>query len=125
MQAYPAVYGSGTTNMLVQHEAFGGPSGVSQGSVQSNLAQLCAPPRPPTPVPFLLAYALAAFVLYDMFIASRHIPWKQLPFAVGALFVGWLFWRSWRSAARLYSQDKQRWVMSRYCYGCGQSYLVS
>lgn len=124
-QAYPAAYSSGTSQMQVRHDALPGLGGVSYGSVQTNLAQHCAPPRPPSPVAFVLAYAFAGFVLYDTFVVSKHVAWKQLPIAGGALLVGWVLWRAWRAAARLYSADKQRWIASFYCHGCGQSHVIA
>lgn len=125
LQAYPAAYSSGTSQVQIHHDGVAGPGGMSQGLVQSNLAQHCAPPRPPSPVAFVLAYAFGGFVLYDTFIASRQVAWKQLPIAAGALLVGWVLWRTWRAAARLYTADKLRWSASWYCHGCGQSHSTA
>lgn len=123
IQSYPVIYDSGTSQVVVRH--YGSQPGTSLATSQSDLAQHCAPPRPPSPLGFVAAYAFSGWAFYDTFFVSKPIPWKQVPIAAGALLVGWILWRAWRGQSRQYMQDKQRWATSWFCHGCGQSHLAN
>lgn len=122
IQSYQVIYDSGTVQTEVTHHGY---AGGSRGTSQSTLARHCAPPRAPSPMGFVCAYAFGAWGLYHCFFGSWHVHWSELPIPLGALAVGYVLWRMWRFMAREYTADKRRWADTWYCHGCGQSHVVN
>lgn len=122
IQAFSAIYSAGTHR---GHTREAGTGALMESYGQSDLAYRCSPPKPPTPLPFLAAYAFGSLVLYLAFTWGPTVAWKDVPLGLGGLAVGWVLWRFWRAAARIYSADKQRWAASWFCHSCGQGHVAN
>ncbi len=141
IQPMSVVHADGTQHFRATHTAVtsGGQfvQGSSQGSQSTVLAQHCAPPAPPSPMPFVGAYGIGGIVIYMSmtvcpFLARecvyvgmaglRH-NWKQATVGLGLLALGWLLMRGWHAQAKAYSAAKRQWQNTWFCHGCGHQYL--
>ena len=68
IQPMAVVHAGGTQHFHATHTAVTSDGqfvqGSSQGSQATVLAQHCAPPAPPSPLPFVIAYGLGSAVIY-------------------------------------------------------------
>ena len=100
------------------------------------LAQHCAPPSPPSPLPFIGAYGIGGIVIYMSMtvcpllarecvyvgLAGLGYNWKQAAVGVGLIALGWLLMKGWRTQAKAYSAAKRRWQSTWFCHACGQAH---
>ena len=110
--------------------------GSTQGSQTTMLARHCAPPAPPSPLPFIGAYGIGGIVIYMSMtvcpllarecvyvgIAGLRHNWKQAAVGLGLITLGWLLMKGWHAQAKAYSAAKRQWQDSWFCHGCGQSH---
>lgn len=137
----PVVHSNGSQHFQSTHTAVSSDGqfiqGYSQGSQSSLLAQHCAPPAPPSPMPFIATYGIGGVVLYLSMtvcpllarecvfvgaVALRHY-WKQALVGLAIIAVGWLLMKGWYSQTKTYRVAKRRWQSSWFCYGCGRSHF--
>ena len=103
------------------------------------LAQHCAPPAPPSPMPFVIAYGIGAVLIYMAMTvcpllarecgyvgmsALRH-NWKQAAGGLGVIAVGWLLMKAWYQQAQVYNAAKRQWQNTWFCHACGRSHVRS
>lgn len=140
VQPHAVIYADGTQRIQLNH--VGAVDGQfmhasSSGTQMTALAQHCAPPAPPSPMPFIATYGIGGVVLYLSMtvcpllsrecvfvgaVALRHY-WKQAFVGLTILAVGWLLMKSWYSQTRTYSVAKRRWQNTWFCHACGRSHL--
>ncbi len=110
--------------------------GSSQGTQSTALAQHCAPPAPPSPLPFLGAYGIGGIVIYMSMtvcpllahecvyvgMAGLRYNWKQAAICLGIIALGWLLMKGWHAQAKAYSAAKRQWQSSWFCHACGQAH---
>lgn len=143
IQPLAVVHADGTHQFHANHTAVSSDGqfmqGISQGSQATMLAQYCAPPAPPSPMPFVIAYGLGGAVVYhaatvcDLFergcrlgmssMALLIYNWKQAAIGLGLIALGWLLMKGWHVQAKAYSAAKRQWQNTWFCHGCGQRHL--
>jgi hypothetical protein len=141
IQPLAVVHADGTRHFHANHTAVSSDGqfvqGSSQGSQATMLAQHCAPPAPPSPMPFIGAYGVGGVVIYASMtvcpllarecvfvgIAALRHNWKQVAVGFGLIAVGWLLMKAWRAQAKAYSAAKRQWQITWFCHGCGQRHL--
>lgn len=98
--------------------------GSSYGTQYTALAQNCAAPAPPSPMPFMVALGFGGLVIY--WGAIEHFPyinWKWFLGGLAVIGVAWFLLKSWITEAKEYGAAKKRWQRTFFCYGCGQSHM--
>ena len=143
IQPMAVVHAGGTQHFHATHTAVTSDGqfvqGSSQGSQATVLAQHCAPPAPPSPLPFVIAYGLGSAVIYhaatvcDLFergcrvgmsvLALLAYNWKQAGVGLGLIALGWLLMKGWHAQAKVYSAAKRQWQNTWFCHTCGQAHL--
>ena len=141
IQPMAVVHAGGTQQFHATHTAV--PSdgqfvqGSSQGSQSTALAQHCAPPAPPSPLPFIGAYGIGGIIIYMSMtvcpllarecvyvgMAGLRYNWKQAAVGLGLIALGWLLMKGWRTQAKVYSAAKRQWQSTWFCHTCGQAHL--
>ena len=143
IQPMAVVHAGGTQHFHATHTAVTSDGqfvqGSSQGSQSTVLAQHCAPPAPPSPMPFVIAYGIGAVLIYMAMTvcpllarecgyvgmsALRH-NWKQAAGGLGVIAVGWLLMKAWYQQAQAYNAAKRQWQNTWFCYACGRSHVRS
>ena len=140
IQPMAVVHAAGTQHFHATHTAVTSDGqfvqGSSQGSQATVLAQHCAPPSPPSPLPFVIAYGLGCAVVYhaatvcDLFergcrvgmsaMALLVYNWQQAAVGLGLIALGWLLMKGWHVQAKAYSAAKRQWQSTWFCHACGQ-----
>lgn len=143
IQPMAVVHAGGTQHFHATHTAVTSDGQFVQGSTQGSqatmLAQHCAPPAPPSPIPLVAAYGLGGAVVYhaatgcDLFergcrvgmsaMALLLYNWKQAAIGLSLIALGWLLMKGWHAQAKAYSAAKRRWQRTWFCHACGQSHL--
>ena len=141
IQPMAVVHTAGTQHVHATHTAVTSDGqfvqGNSQGTQSTVLAQHCAPPAPPSPLPFLGAYGIGGIVIYMSMtvcpllarecvyvgLAGLRYNWKQAAVGVGLIALGWLLMKGWRAQAKVYSAAKRQWQSTWFCHGCGRSHV--
>lgn len=141
IQPHTVVHTSGTQHFHATHTAVTSDGklmqGRSQGSQATLLAQHCAPPAPPSPMPFIVAYGVGGIFIYMsltvcpllarecVFVgwAALRYNWKQAAVGLGIIAVGWLLMKGWHAQTKAYSAAKRQWQSTWFCHGCGQSHF--
>lgn len=141
IQPMAVVHAGGTQHFHATHAAVTSDGqfvqGSSQGSQSTALAQHCAPPAPPSPLPFIGAYGIGGIIIYMSMtvcpllarecvyvgLAGLRYNWKQAAVGLGLIALGWLLMKGWRTQARVYSAAKRQWQSTWFCHGCGQSHV--
>ena len=141
IQPMAVVYAGGTQHFHATHMAVTSDGqfvqGSSQGSQSTALAQHCAPPAPPSPLPFIGAYGIGGIVIYMSMtvcpllarecvyvgMAGLRYNWKQAAVGLGLIALGWLLMKGWRTQAKVYSAAKRQWQSTWFCHTCGQAHL--
>lgn len=141
IQPMAVVYAGGTQHFHATHTAVTSDGqivqGSSQGSQSTVLAQHCAPPAPPSPLPFIAAHGIGGIVIYMSMtvcpllarecvyvgLAGLRYNWKQAAVGVGLIALGWLLMKGWRTQAKVYSAAKRQWQSTWFCHTCGQAHL--
>lgn len=139
IQPMAVVHADGTQQFQTVHTAFTSDGqfvqGHSQGSQATLLAQHCAPPAPPSPMPFVIAYGMGGLITYlSMTVCStrtnecRYLglaqtDWKWTLGGLAIIGLGWLLMKGWYAEAQSYGAEKRRWQNTWFCHGCGQSHL--
>lgn len=140
IQPMAVVHTGGTQQFHATHTAVTSDGqivqGSSQGSQSTALAQHCAPPAPPSPLPFIAAYGIGGIVIYMSMtvcpllarecvyvgLAGLRYNWKQAAVGVGLIALGWLLMKGWRTQAKVYSAAKRQWQSTWFCHRCGQAH---
>ena len=140
IQLMSVVHAEGTQHFHATHTAVTSDGqfiqGSSQGSQATVLAQRCAPPAPPSPLPFVGAFGIGGIVIYMSMtvcpllarecvyvgLASLRYNWKQAALGLGLIALGWLLMKGWHAQAKAYSAAKRQWQTSWFCHLCGQGY---
>ena len=126
VQLHAVVHADGTQHMQITHSGVVNgrfAQGVSHGTQFSALAQHCAPPAPPSPMPFVTAYGLGGFTCWQALTNFSGIEWKWVLGGVALLAVGWILTKAWHHDAKEYMAAKQRWQTTLFCHGCGGSHV--
>ncbi len=141
IQPMAVVHAGGTQQFHATHTAVTSDGqlvqGSSQGSQSTALAQHCAPPAPPSPLPFIGAYGIGGIVIYMSMtvcpllarecvyvgLAGLRYNWKQAAVGLGLIALGWLLMKGWRTQAKVYSAAKRQWQSTWFCHTCGQAHL--
>ena len=141
IQPMAVVHAGGTQHFHATHTAMTSDGqfvqGSSQGSQATVLAQHCAPPAPPSPLPFIGAYGIGGIVIYMSMtvcpllarecvyvgMAGLRYNWKQAAVGLGLIALGWLLMKGWRTQAKVYSAAKRQWQSTWFCHTCGQAHL--
>lgn len=142
VQPHAVVYADGTQRVRLDHAGtVGGEFAqvTSYGTQTTALAQHCAPPAPPSPMPFVIAYSIAGIVIYramtacDVFergcrlgmsvLAMLVYNWKQAAVGLGIIAVGWLLMKAWHQQAQAYNATKRQWQNTWFCHACGRSHV--
>ena len=108
IQPMAVVHAGGTQQFYATHTAVTSDGqfvqGSSQGSQSTALAQHCAPPAPPSPLPFIGAYGIGGIIIYMSMtvcpllarecvyvgMAGLRYNWKQAAVGLGLIALGWL-----------------------------------
>ena len=141
IQPMAVVHAGGTQHFHATHTAVTSDGqfvqGSSQGSQSTALAQRCAPPAPPSPLPFIAAYGIGGIIIYMSMtvcpllarecvyvgFAGLSYNWKQAAVGLGLIVLGWLLMKGWRTQAKVYSAAKRQWQSTWFCHTCGQAHL--
>ena len=141
IQPMAVVHAGGTQQFHATHTAVTSDGqivqGSSQGSQSTALAQHCAPPAPPSPLPFIGAYGIGGIIIYMSMtvcpllarecvyvgMAGLRYNWKQAAVGLGLIALGWLLMKGWRTQAKVYSAAKRQWQSTWFCHTCGQAHL--
>ena len=141
IQPMAVVHAGGTQQFHATHTAVTSDDrfvqGSSQGSQSTALAQHCAPPAPPSPLPFIGAYGIGGIIIYMSMtvcpllarecvyvgMAGLRYNWKQAAVGLGLIALGWLLMKGWRTQAKVYSAAKRQWQSTWFCHTCGQAHL--
>jgi hypothetical protein len=141
IQPMAVVHAGGTQHFHATHTAVNSDGqfvqGSSQGSQSTALAQHCAPPAPPSPLPFIGAYGIGGIIIYMSMtvcpllarecvyvgMAGLRYNWKQAAVGLGLIALGWLLMKGWRTQAKVYSAAKRQWQSTWFCHTCGQAHL--
>lgn len=141
IQPLAVVHASGTQYFHASHTAVTSDGqlvqGSSHGSQATMLAQLCAPPTPPSPMPFIGAYGIGGIVVYlsmmvcpllareCVFVGMAALlhNWEQAAVGLAIMGLGWLLMKGWHSQAKVYRAAKHQWQNTWFCHHCGQSHL--
>jgi hypothetical protein len=119
IQPMAVVHAGGTQQFHATHTAVTSDGqfvqGSSQGSQSTALAQHCAPPAPPSPMPFIIALGLGGAIVYHAhgvrpfergcrvgmsFLALLIYNWKQAAVGIGLIALGWLLMKGWHAQAK-------------------------
>ena len=140
IQPMAVVHAGGTQQFHATHTAVTSDGqfvqGSSHGSQSTALAQHCAPPAPPSPLPFIGAYGIGGIVIYMSMtvcpllarecvyvgLAGLGYNWKQAAVGVGLIALGWLLMKGWHAQAKAYSAAKRQWQSTWFCHTCGQAH---
>lgn len=137
IQSHPVVYAAGSQSVQLNHVGTVDGQlvqGFSHGTQRTALAQRCAPPAPPSPMPFVVAYGMGGLIMYLSFetcsLVSQQcafrglatVDWKWTLGGLAVVGVGWLLMKSWYQETKVYSAAKQCWQNTWFCHGCGQSH---
>ena len=140
IQPMAVVHAGGTQQFHATHTAVTSDGqlvqGSSQGSQSTALAQHCAPPAPPSPLPFIGAYGIGGIIIYMSMtvcpllarecvyvgMAGLRYNWKQAAVGLGLIVLGWLLMKGWRTQAKAYSAAKRRWQRTWFCHACSQAH---
>lgn len=126
IQSHAVVRAEGTHHISISHSgSVGGQSahGYSHGTQYSDLARQCAPPSPPTPLPFVIAFGFSGAIIYGAaFKEFPHIYWQATFTGLAGMVVGWLLFKFFRVQNKEYVANKMHWLKSWFCHGCGQSH---
>lgn len=141
IQPMAVVHAGGTQQLHATHTAVTSDGqfvqGSSRGFQSTALAQHCAPPAPPSPLPFIGAYGIGGIVIYMSMtvcpllarecvyvgLAGLRYNWKQAAVGVGLIALGWLLMKGWHVQAKAYSAAKRQWQSTWFCHTCGQAHL--
>lgn len=141
IQPMAVVHAGGTQQFHATHTAVTSDGqfvqGRSQGSQSTALAQHCAPPAPPSPLPFIGAYGIGGIIIYMSMtvcpllarecvyvgLAGLRYNWKQAAVGLGLIALGWLLMKGWHAQAKVYSAAKRQWQNTWFCHTCGQAHL--
>ena len=141
IQPMAVVHAGGTQHFHATHSAITSDGqfvqSSSQGSQSTALAQHCAPPAPPSPLPFIGAYGIGGTIIYMSMtvcqllarecvyvgMAGLRYNWKQAAVGLGLIALGWLLMKGWRIQAKVYSAAKRQWQSTWFCHTCGQAHL--
>ena len=142
VQPHAVVHADGTQRIRLDHAGtVGGEFAqvTSYGTQTTALAQHCAPPAPPSPMPFVIAYGIGGVLIYMAMTvcpllarecvyvgtaALRH-NWKQATVGLGVIAVGWLLMKAWYLQAQAYNAAKRQWQNTWFCHACGRSHVRS
>lgn len=140
IQPMAVVHAGGTQHFHATHMAVTSDGqfvqGSSQGSQSTALAQHCAPPAPPSPLPFIGAYGIGGIIIYMSMtvcpllarecvyvgMAGLRYNWKQAAVGIGVIALGWLLMKGWHAQAKAYSAAKRQWQSTWFCHTCGQAH---
>ena len=142
IQPMAVVHAGGTQEFHATHTAVTSDGqfvqGSSQGAQSTVLAQHCAPPAPPSPMPFIIAFGLGGATVYHAatvcdlfergcrvgmsFLALLIYNWKQAAVGIGVIALGWLLRKGWYAQAKAYSAAKRQWQRTWFCHTCGQAH---
>ena len=140
IQPMAVVHAGGTQQFHATHTAVTSDGqfvqGCSEGSQSTALAQHCAPPAPPSPLPFIGAYGIGGIIIYMSMtvcpllarecvyvgLAGLRYNWKQAAVGVGLIALGWLLMKGWHAQAKAYSAAKRQWQSTWFCHTCGQAH---
>jgi hypothetical protein len=100
-----------------------------QPGLQSTaLAQHCAPPAPPSPLPFIMRGLVERRSSRYMSMTARCWHVRVCPFGgpdlqleasgsrLGVIALGWLLMKGWRTQAKAYSAAKRQWQRTWFCH---------
>lgn len=122
LQRYPTVRAQGTVRVESEHVGVNGPFVVrSQGVGYTDAARQCAPPAPPSPMPFLIALLVGGFAIREYAFAHSYIEWQGVWLGLGILAIGWLLFLGYRHSARTFRRAKAEWLRTWLCLSCGGS----
>ena len=140
IQPVAVVHAGGTQHFQASHTAVTSDGqfvqGSNQGSQSTALAQHCAPPAPPSPLPFIGAYGIGGIIIYMSMtvcpllarecvyvgMAGLRYNWKQAAVGLGLIALGWLLMKGWHAQAKAYSAAKRQWQSTWFCHACGQAH---
>lgn len=142
IQPMAVVHADGTQQFHATHSAVGSDGQFIQGSSRgvqfTALAQHCAPPAPPSPLPFVISFGLGCATVYhaatvcDIFergcrigmsiLALLIYNWKQAAIGAGLIALGWLLMKGWHAEAKAYTAAKHEWQNTWFCHTCGQAH---
>lgn len=128
VQPHPVVHANGTQHVQLNHIGVVNgrlAEGVSHGTQLTALAQHCAPPAPPSPMPFVIAYGLGGLIGWHALNNPFGIEWLWVMGGAALLAVGWILMKAWHHDAKEYTTAKQRWYNTVFCHGCGKSHLLT
>lgn len=143
IQPMAVVHADGTGQFHATHSAVTSDGqfvqGSSHGAQSTALAQHCAPPAPPSPLPFIGAYGIGGIVIYMSMtvcpllarecvyvgMAGLRHNWKQAALGLGLIALGWLLMKGWHAQAKAYGAAKLRWQSTWFCHTCGQTHQRS
>jgi hypothetical protein len=122
LQRYSVVRAQGTVRVEAEHIGVNGPFVArSEGIAYTDAARNCAPPAPPTPLPFLIAFLFGGFAIHEYAFAHSYIVWQGVWLGIGILGVGWLLFLGYRHSARQFRRAKAEWLRTWLCFSCGGS----
>lgn len=140
IQPMAVVHAGGTQQFHATHTAVTSDGQFVQGSIQGSqstaLAQHCAPPAPPSPLPFIGAYGIGGIIIYMSMtvcpllarecvyvgLAGLRYNWKQAAVGIGVIALGWLLMKGWHAQAKAYSAAKRQWQSTWFCHTCAQAH---
>jgi hypothetical protein len=124
IQLKPVIHASGTSQIDVTTVAGVPPhQWRSVGMQQTHLAELCAPPSPPSPLPPIIALGVGGYVIYGGWTGYSTVQWKGVLIGVGIMAAGLLLAKGWYRNAIAYSDAKRDWQQTALCLSCGHCYL--
>jgi hypothetical protein len=125
VQSYQVVRSQGTMRVEAEHVGLNGPYAArSEGLVFSELARHCAPPAPPSPMGFIIATPLGAYVTYQSLRGFGFVYWPGVYIGAGIVGLGWVLFVGYRTAANYFRDTKRLWLRSYLCLTCGQTCLT-
>lgn len=142
IQPFAVIHENGTQHFNATHTAMTSDGhfvqGTSHGTQATILAQRCAPPVPPSPMPFIGAYGIGAFLVYTALtvcpvwlnkcvyvgLSALRYTWKEAAVGLCIVGLGWFLMKGWHALAKEYNVAKRRWQNTWFCHSCGQSHVV-
>jgi len=135
IQPHAVIHADGTHHFQASHTAVTSDGrfvqGSSQGAQTSRLAQHCAPPAPPSPMPFVLAYGGGGLLVYGSmsrcswitnecaFYGPNFANWHWTLGGLAIIGLGWLLMKGWHQQAQAYTATKRQWQNTWFCHACG------
>lgn len=139
IQRLAVVHANGTQHFQASHLAVTSDGqfvqGSSHGSQATMLARQSAPPAPPSPMPFVMAYGFGGLITYlSVTVCSSRTnvcryqgfsqaDWKWTLGGLAIMGLGWLLMKGWYSQAKVYGIAKRQWQNTWFCHGCGHAHL--